>query len=213
MWQLHCQDKNERCYTTYSAVTHIVCRALNLPKGWAGVVHSSLVTLASGPESGRPPIWDASNQFPRIQYLKELDDYLTLTLGVMWKLLIFSLTPQVRFITTTNPGQQMAVLGYRSCWSCCSSCNDDASSDVISLLGIVFLGGGNEKEPAAPPPLCCHLGISSVVYFGRFNRKRKILADLNFHSVVTILNFRTEFVTLFSPLGLFLFFNDSPVGS
>lgn len=82
----------------------LICRALNLPKGWAGVdLRWSAVsfTLASGPDGGRPSIWHESNQFSRIRYLRKFNEYLALTSGVLRNLCVS--VWQLRLDLLTHP--------------------------------------------------------------------------------------------------------------
>lgn len=115
-----------------SSDIRIVCWALNLPKGWAGVDRRGSAvyfTLASGPESGRLRICDATNQFARIQYRIEFNDSLALTLGVLWNLFISLRQPRfdlsAQRSTTRNNFQ-----------TCCHFA--DAGSHDGSLLGLVL---------------------------------------------------------------------------
>lgn len=115
-----------------SSDIRIVCWALNLPKGWAGVDRRGSAvcfTLASGPESGRLRICDATDQFARIQYRIEFNDSLALTLGVLWNLFISLRQPRfdlsAQRSTTRNNFQ-----------SCCHFA--DAGSHDGSLLGLVL---------------------------------------------------------------------------
>lgn len=142
---------------------------------WPAV--SSLVYLGIWPRRRRqPPIWDASNQFPRMQYLRECDDWLTSALGVLWKVFIsVSATSGVWFISSTNAGQQMALgeeLQHLRWWCYLWPCK---------LVGDRSSCGSQWGGASSPPPVCCQLPSAALfvlVSGTKLKGKLKILLTL-----------------------------------